>query len=329
MTERASVYERTQVGVEVTPGTAVACPTQLVAASFGLKVGENTDTFTPIGSKYPVITVLNREWASMPITGKPAYDELIYPLVTLLDPGSSPTTLTGTPNAYQWDFTTNPSGPDAIKTLTVQRGSSVRAARAANGFMKSFGYTLSKMRGTSIKGEFMGTALTDGITMTATPTILPMVPVNPGDVSVYVDSSFGGIGTTKLGRCFDVDWQLNNKADGVFALDASTGTSFAATVETKPTLEMTLLVEADSAGMAFLSGYRSSTTYFIRVEAVGPLIATGNNYLFRMDMAAKVNQPQEFKDEQGAWAIGFKFAVVVDSSLNAFTARVVNTRSSL
>lgn len=327
MPERSSVYERTQVGLEISEGTPVACPTQLVAASFGLKVGENTDTFTPLGSKYPVITVLNREWASMPISGKPAFDELIYPLVTLIDPGSSPTSLGS--GAYQWDFTTAHGDNDAIKTLTVQRGSSVRASRAANGFMKSFGYTLSKMRGTGLKGEFMGTALEDGITMTPGATILPMVPLTPGETSVYVDSTFGGIGGTKLGRCFDVDWQLNNKQDGVFTLDAATGTSFAARVETKPTLEMTLLVEADANGMAFLDGYRNGTTYYIRVESQGPIIGGSEHYLFRMDMAAKVNQPQEFKDEQGAWAIGFKFAIVTDTSLDAFSCRLVNSRAAL
>ncbi|GIV51034.1 MAG: hypothetical protein KatS3mg038_1555 [Candidatus Kapaibacterium sp.] len=64
MTTRATINQVTQLGVETTPGTAVAANRRLTGLQIGLeRAGEHTQAYRPTGGKFSTIVVEGKEWA--------------------------------------------------------------------------------------------------------------------------------------------------------------------------------------------------------------------------------------------------------------------------
>lgn len=142
-------------------------------------------------------------------------------------------------------------------------------------------------------------------------------PVVPGAVNVYVDSTFGAIGTTKLTRVLEADVSIGDRISPLWVLNSSLG-SYAATLEAPANVTARLKLEANSTGMAYLQTIRSGSTVYIRIESEGPAFPApdaGENYLFRWDMAAKVESPDSLGDTDGAYTIDWSFRGVHDASM--------------
>ena len=151
------------------------------------------------------------------------------------------------------------------------------------------------------------------------------VPVVPGNVNVYVDSTFAGIGTTKLTRVLEATLSISDRISPLWVLNSSNG-SFAATLETPPNVTGKLKMEANAAGMAYLSTIRAGSTVYIRIEAEGdalPAPDAGQNYLFRWDMAAKVESPDSMGDTDGAYTIDWTFRGVHDADMGGMLSVVL------
>ena len=147
-------------------------------------------------------------------------------------------------------------------------------------------------------------------------------PVIPGAVNIYVDTTFAAIGTTKLTRVLEADTSIGDRVSPLWVLNSSLN-SYAATLETPADITARLKLEANSAGMAYLSTVRAGSTVFIRIESVGPALPApdaGQNYLFRWDMAAKVENPDSMGDTDGAYTIDWNFRGVHDASMGGVLA---------
>ncbi len=174
------------------------------------------------------------------------------------------------------------------------------------------------------------TGTTPGITVTTTQAYAAIsdveaVPVVPGNVNVYVDSTFAGIGTTKLTRVLEATLSISDRISPLWVLNSSNG-SFAATLETPPNVTGKLKMEANAAGMAYLSTIRAGSTVYIRIEAEGdalPAPDAGQNYLFRWDMAAKVESPDSMGDTDGAYTIDWTFRGVHDADMGGMLSVVL------
>jgi len=147
-------------------------------------------------------------------------------------------------------------------------------------------------------------------------TTVAALPVVPGNVNVYVDSTFGAIGTTKLTRLFEADINIASRFNPMWVLD-SDQTSFAATVGAPPDLTCRLKMAANAVGMGFLETIRSGDTVYIRIESEGDSFAAPDaalNYMFRADLACKVESPNDFGETDGAMSVDWMFRAVSDSS---------------
>lgn len=162
--------------------------------------------------------------------------------------------------------------------------------------------------------------------------VLQALPVIPGNVNVYYDSTYGNIGTTKLTRVFEADVNLASRFNPMWTLDASQG-SFAATVETAPEITARLKMAANAVGMGFLQTIRSGETGYLRIESEGPTFDSPNgaeNYLFRVDMAVKVESPDDFGELDGAMSVDWSFRAVDDGDFGgAYEFTVQNLISAL
>mgnify|MGYP000037035826 FL=1 len=326
MAERSVLSQATQLGVEVTAGVAVSSNKKLLGTMIDLSIKSDVKVYRPSGGKFSTVTALGKEWSEAKIDGPLTYTDFVYLMagnVAYAAPAQQ-----GSTTAYLWTSTPSQSASDTRKTFTVEHGSSVRAHKAAYGLVNSLGYIINRNEA-KIKGAMLCNRITDGITLTSTPTQIALVPVLPSQVCVYADPDSGDLGTTKLLRVFSIDWECSNRYGAVWPLDCAL-TGFAADVELEPKPLLKILIAADSVGMSYLDGMRTGDRTFIRVEAEGAEIDTGENYLFQHDVSAEVVSVSEFKDEQGVYAIEWTFQAMYDSGWGkAFTFGIKNALTAL
>lgn len=139
-------------------------------------------------------------------------------------------------------------------------------------------------------------------------------PILPGQLGIYVGSTYATLGSSKLTRAFVSKVSFKGMRAPVWVLDPAQS-SFAATIEPEAKIEITVMVEADSNGMAFLTNARNGTQMYVRLLATGGLIgATAVNYSFQLDAAAKISSLPPFSDKDGVYATEYKFTVDHDTT---------------
>ena len=144
-------------------------------------------------------------------------------------------------------------------------------------------------------------------------------PILPGQIGIYVADTYAGLAAGKLTRAFVSKLSYKGLRNPVWVLNDSNA-SFAATIEPEAVIEVTILVEADSNGMALLTNARSGSQKFLRLLGTGGVIgATALNYLFQADLACKISALPPFSDKDGVYAAEFKFKCNFDST-NAFAS---------
>lgn len=333
MAERSSISQSVQIGVESTPGTAVAASKRL--ASIGFKIGPKVESSTvrPIGQKYATLEVVGKEWSEAELSGAPVYTELPYVFASLMsNPTVTQTMDGGTPTgAYKYVFDSATFGDDTPKTYTLEQGSSFRAHRVVNAIISEWSMDWDRNE-ISIGGTAIAKAIEDGITMTASPTSLPQIPVRPAQLSVYLDNTAAGLGTTKLTRALKGSFKISDRFGPLWVVDAAQS-SFVNTVEIEPSVEFTLMQMADTAAMANLTAMRAGSSKFLRLEAVGPTIYSGGvteTHKFTFDIAGQIKDISPFEDSDGVYAVEWTFGGVHDTTWGkAYHCEVVTTTTAL
>lgn len=326
MTERASLLQTVQVGVESTSGTAVNSGKMLGATSIEASVMAEVKKFKPTGQKFNTLSAMGKEWTEADISGVLSYTDWVYLTASGIQ-YTAPDQQEATA-AYLWAALPSQTAVDTVKTYTVEIGGAVRAHEFAYGLITNLGYTITRDECT-VKGKMIGQVLSDGITMTSTPTAIDIVPVMPDDVSFYMDTLYGDIGETKLTRVLSIDFDTGERFKPVWAVDAANA-SFAAHVEAEPNPVMKIKLEADSVGMGLLATMRTGAKKFIRVQAVGATIEGAYSYKWTHDLCVTVTNIEKFEDDEGVYAIGFELTATYDSDLaKAYSFETVNALTTL
>src|SRR5919109_3965922 len=121
MAERATIFQTVQIGVEATPGTAVAANKKLEALSIEPAAQVDIDKFRPMGNKFPTLTQIGKDWVEAGLSGVASYSDLTYVFSSLLV-ATTVSDLGGVPAAKSWTFDPDSDGPDTSKTYTVEHG---------------------------------------------------------------------------------------------------------------------------------------------------------------------------------------------------------------
>lgn len=327
MAERTSVTQRVQIGVESTPGTAVAANKELPSISIEPGIKANIDAFRTAGNKFPTIHSLGKEWSEALVKGKPTFDEMVYLLATLL---TAPTfAQVGATTAYTATYAPSSTAEDSPKTLTVEQGSSVRAHKSAYNLMTELGLSLDRDK-CDLSGKMMGRAITDGITLTASPTSVDQIPILPLDFEVWADDASAGLGTTKLSRLLKLDLKVANRFAPLWVIDRSQA-SYVTHVETPNDVQLDLLMEADSNAMALLTTMRNGAFKFLRVKATSAQNAgTSTPYSLTLNLAGQIAAPKMFEDSDGVYAIGWTFDITHNGGWGkALDAAIVSKTQSI
>lgn len=324
MTERTVITNGVQVGVEATPGTAVPADKKLLSAAINLSGAGDVQVIRGSGSKFPAIAALGKDYADGDIDGAPTYTELAYFLAGLLgDPVI--TTPVGATNARLWTWPIRVSAPQDGKSFTVEQGSGVAAERTSGVVITGLGIDYSRDE-LSLSGDVLARAFETGITITAAPDEIPLVPMLPKEVDVYLDTTVGALGTTKLLRALSASWNISDRFGALWPLNSALA-SYAATFETEPSSEINLTLEADAVGMGLYAVLRAGSTRFLRIESTGQEIEAGYPYQLRFDGAVKVTDVPDFSDEDGIYAVGWQFGLF--SGFGADLAGEISLQTSL
>ena len=328
MPERSALTQGVQIGVEVTPGTSVAANKKLNSIGIGPAISVDMQRFRSQGNKFATIITPGKEWVEADLEGVGTYSELQYILASLIkDPGSP--TQQGATTAYKWTFSPATSAEDTVKTFTVEQGGAVRAHKFSYGLVTELEIDMSR-DGVELSGSMLGQRLSDGIALTGSPTSITEKPILPTDIDIYLDPTSGALGTTKLTRVLGCTISLGDRFNPVWVLN-SANNSFVAHVESEPSAQITLMLEADTQGMANLPIMRAGTTQFLRAKATSAdLAGTGFPYSLTWDAAVKVSEVGEFSDEDGVYAVEWTFDQVHDSGWGkAFSVDLVNAQTAL
>lgn len=328
MTERATIFQTVQIGVEGTAGTAAAANKKLLALGISPAVKAETLPFRAMGNKFRSLVVPGKEWVTAKLSGVATYTDLIYALASVLA-YAAPVQQESTA-AYKWTFAPDTDAADTVKTFTVEQGSTERAHRFTNGLVTALTLAFSRS-GIEVSGEMLGRALSDGITMTESPTEIALVPVLPTQVDVYLADTQAGLDeASALSRVLTAEWAISNRFGPVFPLATASGTGFAATVETEPATSLKLKMEADAEGMALLTTLRAGSSKFVRIKATGDEIDDPYYYDFQLDFAGKVEDVSDFSDEDGIFAIEWTLSAVHDSTwAKAMQIDIINELTAL
>lgn len=330
MAERTTVTQVVQVGAETTEGTAVAANKKLPSLSIGPAIKTSIDAFRPLGNKFNTIHAQGKEWSAAPITMQPTYSELEYLFSSLLS-YAAPVQQAAT-TAYKWTHGINGIAEDTIKALTVERGSSVQAEKVA-GFVCTDLTITGDREKIDVSGNSLARLMSTGITLTGSPTAIEQIPILPKEVSVYLDTTSGGLGSTKLSRVLRWSVELGNRRGPLWVVD-SAQTSFAASVELPVTAKVKLLVEADSTGMGLVTPMRDGTFRYARIACIsGQNAGTAIPYSLNMDFALQMSdEPSEMQDVDGVYAIEYSFDATFDSAWSggqALTFALINKQTGL
>src|ERR1044072_4911098 len=244
MAERTAVTQLLQVGLETTPGTAVAAGKLLPSLMLTSGIDGSFNEIRSSGFKYPADEVIGKEWSTSKLSGSPTYDEMTYLLSSVL---AKVTPSTSDTSAKTWAITPSSTAEDTIATFTIEQGSPVRANKFAYGIVHELSLKGDREK-VEVSGSIMGQLFTDGITLTATPTGVPLVPMFPKEFDVYIDPTSGALGTTKLTRCLAWEIGIRNRFGPLWVVDSSKA-SWLKHIEQPIDMSVKLTLEADAEGM--------------------------------------------------------------------------------
>ncbi|MFN8533847.1 MAG: hypothetical protein U0556_09890 [Dehalococcoidia bacterium] len=325
MPERATVLQVSQIGVETTPGVGGTANKLLPSVLWEIGPDGQTNEYGGSGAKYDSQAILSKEWSTGKFSGPLDYEGWIY-LASGIYAKVSPS---GAGTAKTWTMTPANRARDTLATFAIEQGDDVRAHRALSTYINSLKVGWSRAEA-KVEGTSIGQPIADGITLATPVTAIAQKPVSPADVEFWLDSTSGGLGTTKLLRVMAAEFEVGDRIGQSWPGNKAVS-GFAAGFELKPKVALKLSMQADAQGMAFLDHARSrGLTKFLRWKFTGDLITGSDYYSIQFDFAVQVLKLPAFKNGDGTYDVDVELKVVHDETWGkAFVVTTVNTIATL
>lgn len=164
-----------------------------------------------------------------------------------------------------------------------------------------------------------GTADVTITTVTAGAAIstVSLVPIVPTQFCIYAFSSAQAsisdttneTSTYQLTDVVEVILTISGRYGPYYTLDC-TQSSYSTLIELPPTMQLSLKMQANSEGLAYLTQLRNGGTVFFRGKFVGATISSAEEYEFTFDFAGKITGTVPFADQDGVYAVTWTFDAV-------------------
>jgi hypothetical protein len=273
-----------QIGLETTArGTAAGANRLLSAVTWRMRPNIASQMFKPQGSKFNSLAALGREFVDTELEGYSCYRALPYlfnSLFTIVAPTGS-----GTAKTRVWAPAIH--AIDNPQSYTLEENNDAYNIRSVYNMVNGLEIPFSR-DAVTLRGTGFGRAIEPGTTATTPFTEITPQPILGRELNVYIDTTLGGIGTTKLTRDLSGTFRFNDKYQQLWVVDRAQP-SFVTHTERRegPTAEISLVMARKSDAGAFFTNIRNGTTMYVRIDALGPAIAGGGNFVMQIDAAMK------------------------------------------
>lgn len=328
MARRSAISQIAQIRVESTLGTDPGTGTKrLKSLRLRLKPESNMLRFRGSASKYASVVTVGQEWSSLEMTGQPTYDEIIYPLSSIFT-AAVITTPGGGTNSRTWTFTPAVATEDSPKTFTIEQGSSVAAEKASACILNEFAFNLNRNQA-EMTGSWMGQLYTTGVALAGSPGTLPMIPIQPRHFDIFNDTTYGGLGGTKLTADFVANLTVRNRY-GLIRPINSAKPSWDEPVETEPQVRLAIQVEGNATGQAFVTAMRNNTTQYIRLKATTTsFIEAAIPWTYQMDFVGQVIEAPSRDEAEGLDVLNVVLEAFDDGTNPPIKIAVTNSTTAL
>lgn len=318
-----------QLGVETTEGTAVSAGKKFQSIKFNMHPKIETVENEAQGFYFPTSITPNKDWSEGSIEGRGSYTELAYLFASVLS-YAAPTQNLAT-LAYTWAHAPSVSAANTHKTFTVEQGfsGSGNARKVAGVYVNELKLSMSRASGVEVGGSVVGRQYLKGQTLTATPTLIPFVPILGTQLDLFQDATWAGLGGTKMLDDIAIDISFGNRFSPWWTMNSALA-SFAAKVNAKPATAVTIRAAANAANYAYLDTIRAGGIIFVRSLATGGLVDTGQNYKLQIDMALSYSDASEESEDDDALVLELPLKLVADpTSGKALEVTLVNGLTGL
>ncbi len=188
MAERATVLQATQIGLESTPGVAVAAGKRFLCTSINATPSIPVTMFRPQGSKYATTATGGKEMTNAEVTGVVSFNDLIYLFSGCLTRGQV-STPSGATLTRLWNVHPSTFAADDVATFTVESGSANGAEKFTHAMFNGLTVRFNR-NGSEVTGSLIGQQTQEPITLTGSPTDLAEKPIGSDQASVFVGNAF-------------------------------------------------------------------------------------------------------------------------------------------
>lgn len=323
---RGTVNRKVIVAVETTPGTPVVGNRLLPSVSIDIGPRFTSKQYRAAGFKYTTTSRIHQSWGEGPLSGPMDYEQVIWPLASLI---SAPTITTpsGGTLSRQHVFSPNPNSADAFKALTVEQGDGDAAEIAAYAVVRELGFAWT-LDDATMSGSVISRLPTVG-SLASSPTQIAQMPVSAREIDIFIDpTTFGNLGTTKVTDALMAEFKVGNKFNPKWVLNTA-NSSFKDVTEVPVDLTFSFTTEHNSQSRSLFTTINNNPIQFVRVLATGPIIEGSITYKFQVDIACHITAAEQ-ADVEGVW--GYKYDCVPFSDVTMgrpFQITVVNKQTSL
>ncbi len=308
---RETANQMRQIAKETTAGTPVAANKRLSGLSLTLSPRVNKERFRAAGAKSTTATAVNSLMADGSYEGPADYNHIIWPLEGLV--GSSGPTGSGT--AKTRVYAPAGYGPDAnAKTFTVEAGDAVAARIYSRLRFRSFQLQAGRLTGAKISGNCYANYPTDGQTLTANPTDIPQFTSQGNQWDIFLDTTYGGLGTTKIATAYSFGFAVGNKFNPFYALNTTNGNNMSDEAEIAMDINGSFTMMHDSQSRSLFATILNNSVGYLRALSTGPLVETGINAKIQFDIAMQMVEPAD-DDNDGVYGVQYGFDSIYDASL--------------
>lgn len=310
-TTRASVNQQVQIGLESTPGTSVPAGKVLEGIDIQMAPKVQSKEFRPQGRKYASQVLIEKEWGEHKYSGIADFQSLAYPLSLF----GAPVVTTVFTSATQRVWTPLLTGNNSVQTFTIQKGSSAYAEQVSYGLFNSFNLKIDRKELT-ISGDLLSQIVSEGITLTASPTVVAAVPIVSTMANVYLDSTSSGIGATLLTDTYETNLAVSGLYGTRWPIGRANA-SFAGHTDLAPKATLKLKMQADSVAAAQKTALENGTIQYARIDCLGGTVGTAGNYKLTLDLAVRVMDISAFGDTDGIFTVEYTYDIVEDPAWTA------------
>lgn len=165
---------------------------------------------------------------------------------------------------------------------------------------------------------------------------IPQSPVSRMHVDIFVNDTFGALGTTKATQAYAGDFTIGDKVQPFWALNTDYD-SFQSTVRIAADVNCSFSTPHNAQSRALYNAVKNNPWKWIRLLATGNEIDVGiNNEKIRIDVAAKFGNPEKQEDANGVFGYKFNFNSLHNADFisqhpagAAYEIEIVNSRTAL